>query len=89
MGYARLEQKGAGIHLRQFARSFVFDDGASRVLFVSVDVAMVSVAIRKEVFNFLSLLIYFCLVEFHLKVSLERFNPVQVFFNFNGVSFVL
>jgi hypothetical protein len=58
MGYARLEQKGAGIHLRQFARSFVFDDGASRVLFVSVDVAMVSVALRKEVLTF-SLLISF------------------------------
>lgn len=58
MGYARLEQKGAGIHLRQFARSFVFDDGASRVVFVSVDVAMVSAAIRKEVYDFYSLFCY-------------------------------
>jgi len=49
MGYARLEQKGAGIHLRQFARSFLFDDASSRLLFVSVDVAMVSAGVRKEV----------------------------------------
>jgi neutral ceramidase len=49
MGYARLEQKGGGIHLRQFARSFIFEDNNSRVLFVSVDVAMVSIGIRKEV----------------------------------------
>ncbi|XP_059485796.1 neutral ceramidase [Neocloeon triangulifer] len=49
MGYARLEQKGAGIHLRQFSRAFIFDDGESRVVFISVDVAMISYGIRKEV----------------------------------------
>ncbi|XP_065353826.1 neutral ceramidase [Cloeon dipterum] len=51
MGYARLEQKGAGIHLRQFSRAFIFDDGQSRILFLSVDVAMVSYGVRKEVLD--------------------------------------
>jgi Neutral/alkaline non-lysosomal ceramidase, N-terminal len=74
MGYARLEQKGAGIHLRQFARSFVFDDGASRVLFVSVDVAMVSVALRKEVLTF-ALLISFISLELRNKSNFRDFIP--------------
>lgn len=46
MGYARGTQKGRGIHTRIFARAFVFADEndpqnpASRITFVSADVAM-------------------------------------------------
>ncbi|KAF4523070.1 hypothetical protein B566_EDAN013058 [Ephemera danica] len=56
MGYARLEQKGGGIHLRQFSRAFIFDDGERRVVFVSVDVAMISYALQKEVLGRLQIL---------------------------------
>ncbi|XP_026733210.1 neutral ceramidase [Trichoplusia ni] len=53
MGYAQLEQSGQGIHLRQFSRAFVIDDGpedkAGRLVFVSVDAAMMGHGVRKEV----------------------------------------
>ncbi|CAH2077084.1 unnamed protein product, partial [Iphiclides podalirius] len=53
MGYANFEQSGQGIHLRQFARAFVLvDDGSSRstrMVFVSVDAAMMGNGVRKEV----------------------------------------
>lgn len=53
MGYAQLEQVGHGIHLRQFARAFVFEDDSGsrskRVAFVSVDAAMMGNGVRKEV----------------------------------------
>lgn len=53
MGYAQLEQTGHGIHLRQFSRAFVFEDGsgdtAQRLVFVSVDAAMMGHGVRKEV----------------------------------------
>ncbi|CAH1134646.1 unnamed protein product [Ceutorhynchus assimilis] len=49
MGYAKLNQKGCGIHLRQFARAFIFDDGNTRVLFVSLDACMVSHGLRHAV----------------------------------------
>lgn len=53
MGYAKLEQKGTGIHLRQFARAFVLEDENSdkgeRIAFVSVDAAMMGHGVRREV----------------------------------------
>ncbi|XP_046405501.1 neutral ceramidase [Ischnura elegans] len=49
LGYANLEQKGTGIHLRQFSRAFVIGDGRHRVVFVSADLAMVGYSVRAEV----------------------------------------
>lgn len=49
MGYANFEQSGQGIHLRQFSRAFVLADDNSRLVFVSVDAAMMGNGIRKEV----------------------------------------
>ncbi|XP_026462838.1 neutral ceramidase-like, partial [Ctenocephalides felis] len=48
MGYANIAQKGTGIHLRQFSRAFVFDDGNSRNVFVSVDAGMIGQALRRD-----------------------------------------
>ena len=49
MGYANLEQKGKGIHLRQFSRAFIIDDGVQKLVFVSVDGGMIGNGLRKEV----------------------------------------
>ncbi|XP_045768762.1 neutral ceramidase [Maniola jurtina] len=51
MGYANLEQSGHGIHLRQFSRAFVLEDesNSTRVVFVSVDAAMMGIGVRREV----------------------------------------
>ncbi|XP_072938612.1 neutral ceramidase [Epargyreus clarus] len=51
MGYANFEQTGHGIHLRQFARAFVLEDeeSSTRIVFVSVDAAMMGNGVRKEV----------------------------------------
>lgn len=49
MGYAKPDQKGVGIHLRQFARCFIMEDGTQRVVFCSVDSGMMGDGIRKEV----------------------------------------
>ena len=49
MGYAKLGQKGKGIHLRQFARAFILDDGNERIVFVTVDCAMIGNGLRREV----------------------------------------
>ncbi|XP_049868295.1 neutral ceramidase isoform X1 [Pectinophora gossypiella] len=53
MGYAKLEQVGHGIHLRQFARAFVLEDDKNeynhRIVFVSVDAAMMGIGVRREV----------------------------------------
>jgi neutral ceramidase len=40
MGYAMINQKGAGLHLRSRARAFVFVDPASgsRLAFVNLDI---------------------------------------------------
>lgn len=46
MGYGRLDQKGTGLHLRQWARSYIIDDGERRVVFVNVDVGMISDVLR-------------------------------------------
>lgn len=49
MGYANIEQKGKGIHLRQFSRAFIIDDGIRKLVFVSVDSGMIGNGLRKEV----------------------------------------
>lgn len=49
MGYAQMQQRGHGLHLRQFSRAFIVDDGAKRVAFVSVDGAMISHPLKRDV----------------------------------------
>lgn len=56
MGYAKMDQKGTGLHLRTFSRAFIVDDGEQRFVFVSVDSAMVGHDVRAAVslYNFLA-----------------------------------
>lgn len=49
MGYAKTGQKGCGIHLRQFARAFILDDGETRAAFVTVDTCMGAHGLRRSV----------------------------------------
>ena len=49
MGYAHIEQKGTGLHLRTFSRAFIIDDGEERFVFVSVDSAMIGHGVRQAV----------------------------------------
>lgn len=49
MGYAKIDQKGSGLHLRTFARSFIIDDGEERFVFVSVESAMIGHDVRATV----------------------------------------
>ncbi|KAI4503889.1 hypothetical protein M0802_001292 [Mischocyttarus mexicanus] len=49
MGYAKMDQKGSGIHLRTFSRAYIIDDGEERFVFVSVDSSMVGSEVRKAV----------------------------------------
>ncbi|XP_001606211.2 neutral ceramidase isoform X1 [Nasonia vitripennis] len=49
MGYAKMDQKGSGLHLRTFARSFIIDDGQHRFVFVTVDSAMVGHDVKAAV----------------------------------------
>lgn len=49
MGYAKIDQKGSGIHLRTFSRAFIIDDGEERFVFVSVDSAMIGDGVRQTV----------------------------------------
>ncbi|XP_044761583.1 neutral ceramidase [Coccinella septempunctata] len=51
MGYAKSKQIGCGIHLRQFARSYIIDDGETRVAYVTVDTCMISHGLKKEVLS--------------------------------------
>lgn len=49
MGYAHVAQRGNGLHLRQFARSFIVDDGKNRIVFVTVDAAMMGHGVKRDV----------------------------------------
>ncbi|KAI4458937.1 ceramidase [Holotrichia oblita] len=49
MGYAKLTQRGYGLHLRQWSRAFIIDDGTNRIVFVSVDTGMVGYGIKEAV----------------------------------------
>ncbi|XP_053680554.1 neutral ceramidase-like [Anopheles nili] len=54
MGYGEFSQRGQGIHLRQFARAFIFEDSdGSRVVFVSADAGMMGHAVKRDVLNLL------------------------------------
>lgn len=49
MGYAEVGQRGRGLHLRQFARSFIFVKGETRIVLVSTEVQAVGIAVRRQV----------------------------------------
>ncbi|XP_050099664.1 neutral ceramidase [Anopheles aquasalis] len=50
MGYAQITQRGTGIHLRQYARSYIVDDGGGgRFVFVAVDAGMMGHAVKRDV----------------------------------------
>ncbi|KAJ8730528.1 hypothetical protein PYW08_001941 [Mythimna loreyi] len=49
MGYAEVGQSGRGLHLRQFARSFIFVKGNTRIVLVTAEVQAVGIAVRREV----------------------------------------
>uniref|UniRef100_A0A8C4RQZ4 Neutral ceramidase n=1 Tax=Erpetoichthys calabaricus TaxID=27687 RepID=A0A8C4RQZ4_ERPCA len=51
MGYANPNQVAGGLHMRLFSRAFIVSDGSKRVVFVSVDIGMVSQRLRLEVLN--------------------------------------
>lgn len=44
-----MDQRGEGIHLRQFSRAFIIEDSTSRIAFVSIDSAMMGDHIRSDV----------------------------------------
>ena len=49
MGYANPAQSGEGMHLRQFARTFIVDKDGKRVAFVAIDGAMTSISVKQGV----------------------------------------
>jgi neutral ceramidase len=50
MGYANMDQRGQGIHMRQFSRAFILQDSnGRRVVYASVEVGMISHAMRRDV----------------------------------------
>lgn len=49
MGYAQLSQRGYGIHLRQYSRAFIFEEGDKRAVFISVDAGMMGHAVKRDV----------------------------------------
>ncbi|EEB16906.1 Neutral ceramidase precursor, putative [Pediculus humanus corporis] len=49
MGYGKFEQVGKGLHLRQWARSYIIDDGNQILVFVNVDVGMIGDGLRLQV----------------------------------------
>lgn len=48
-GYANFAQAGAGIHTRLYSRAFIVGDDQHRVVFVSVDIGMISQLVRMQV----------------------------------------
>ncbi|KAK4881471.1 hypothetical protein RN001_004790 [Aquatica leii] len=51
LGYANPSQKGSGLHLRQYARSYIIEKKPNRIVFVSIDTAMVGFALRIKVLD--------------------------------------
>ncbi|XP_045447519.1 neutral ceramidase-like [Melitaea cinxia] len=49
MGYAELGQSGQGIHLRQFARTFIFVKGDTRIVLVTAEMLAVGFSVRRAV----------------------------------------
>ncbi|KAK2153548.1 hypothetical protein LSH36_293g02004 [Paralvinella palmiformis] len=55
-GYARPNQDARGLHIRQFARAFIFQVEESHVVVVVSDVCMITQALHKEVLERLAML---------------------------------
>lgn len=74
MGYAKTGQRGCGIHLRQFSRAFIFDDGKNMATFVSIDACMMNHGVKKAVsiLDFISLEICPCSTFFIMKKILKE-----------------
>lgn len=50
MGYAQLNQRGHGIHTRQYARTFIVEDSPeNRIVYVSVDAGMITHVVKRNV----------------------------------------
>ncbi|XP_060526421.1 neutral ceramidase [Cylas formicarius] len=49
MGYAKSTQKGCGIITRQYSRAYIFDDGTTRVLYVTIDTGMIGIGVKNLV----------------------------------------
>jgi neutral ceramidase len=50
MGYGKKEQRGQGIHTRQFSRAFILEDANEhRLVYASVEVLAISHAMRRDV----------------------------------------
>ena len=53
MGYAKQGQNTAGIHIRQYARAYVFEDTQGyRNAFVSVDAGMMGQLVKMKVISY-------------------------------------
>lgn len=53
MGYASMDQRGQGIHTRQYSRAFILQDANNRrLVYASVEVGMISHAMRRDVRKF-------------------------------------
>lgn len=46
MGYAKQGQNTGGVHLRQYSRAFIIEDSDTRVVFVSIDCAMMGQLVK-------------------------------------------
>jgi len=51
MGYANPNQVAGGIHFRQYARSYIVQQGSTRIVFVNVDACMGSMLVKLEVWG--------------------------------------
>ncbi|KAK6617944.1 hypothetical protein RUM44_002386 [Polyplax serrata] len=49
MGYGKFEQKGSGLHTRQYARTYIIQDDTNSLVFVNVDVGMMADGVRIQV----------------------------------------
>ncbi|XP_063912846.1 neutral ceramidase-like [Zophobas morio] len=69
MGYAKLSQVGCGLHLRQFSRAFIVDDGENRAVFVTVDSLTINHGVRRQVLKNLNSLYNDTYTEQNLIIS--------------------
>ena len=53
MGFAKSSQTTKGIHIRQYSRAFIFEQNDNRNVFVSVDCAMMSQLVKKQVCGYM------------------------------------
>lgn len=76
MGYAKADQRGKGLHLRQFSRAFIFDDGTERITYVSTDAGMMGHGVKMEV-----KFIYFIRkLSLHLRLHKNLLQPIFQFY---------